>query len=476
MRKLFLTITMMFLMIFTVVGCTNNEGGNGDNHDKDDIGAEKSIVKLSFVTNDTSILKDFEKYAGENIELPILEREWHKFLGWYSDSNFSTKFESTIMPEKDMILYANWQFESEKTYGYSIDVVNHSAKLAKNIITYIKGSAYEGKLTLEQFNNNFYKIFHDAEISESKLIEIIKIVNSFIMPNIEKTLTEIFNELNTILNNNDIGNIFYEYLYHLADSFEKNQPALLELKNISTDKIQAIKKEKFVQAAIPLSKILLNCLEDTNIGFIEFIDTFIGKDRALNLSIFTLEKEVNYIISNLSKDFTIKNWNSLSDIIESSLIFDFPNKLEEITTNFINIKLELPIKAKFFSNIMYNLSENISEFKNGLISESEITLIIFKQININYKSLSNDEKQNIEVIMNSYLAKLITIIEKNSNGEITGELINDFIPNFKNNFLNTLKNLMDSRDKPQEEWTEQEQTANNEFDLICALILPNIFI
>ena len=73
--------------------------------------SNKEII-VSFNTNSEIVLEKFEIRKGESINLPILERDGYKFLGWYLDDE---KVDSNYKLKNNTVLNAKWEKIDEDT-------------------------------------------------------------------------------------------------------------------------------------------------------------------------------------------------------------------------------------------------------------------------------------------------------------------------------------------------------------------------
>jgi len=62
------------------------------------------------VANDGAII--VYVYEGDRIEFDTYQRDGYRFLGWYLDDGFNRRFDENTIIERDIVLYARWQRES----------------------------------------------------------------------------------------------------------------------------------------------------------------------------------------------------------------------------------------------------------------------------------------------------------------------------------------------------------------------------
>jgi len=72
---------------------------------------EEIVYELTLYYNfDNIVVKNTFNYNDEfNIAWPT--RQWYKFLGWYIDDSFTTKFSAKTMPAQNLILHGRWVLE-----------------------------------------------------------------------------------------------------------------------------------------------------------------------------------------------------------------------------------------------------------------------------------------------------------------------------------------------------------------------------
>lgn len=85
---------------------------------------------ISFETGCSTTFDSITTLHGQQIELPILTTKeetventttYYQFDGWYVDSAYTTRFDSTIMPDQDTVLYAKWVVTKvEQTYKVDV--------------------------------------------------------------------------------------------------------------------------------------------------------------------------------------------------------------------------------------------------------------------------------------------------------------------------------------------------------------------
>lgn len=92
---------------------------------------------LIFITH-TSQEQSQQKLFGDTITYPTLSREGYKFCGWFEDSSYTTAFNSTSMPSRDLNLYAKWEEKETVTLNidsqsYEFDENYHSFNLSSTL-------------------------------------------------------------------------------------------------------------------------------------------------------------------------------------------------------------------------------------------------------------------------------------------------------------------------------------------------------
>jgi uncharacterized repeat protein (TIGR02543 family) len=117
-----------------------------------------SILFFSEDNQKVSILK-YE--SNEVIQLPELTRTGHRFLGWYTDSNFINKFTTNLMPNNDLILYAGWEVKTyritfEENGGTTVNDLNiEFGKIINLPTSYKSGYTLKGWYTTSNLITEF---------------------------------------------------------------------------------------------------------------------------------------------------------------------------------------------------------------------------------------------------------------------------------------------------------------------------------
>ena len=79
--------------------------------------SDSQKYKYAFETNCELSVAEIEAAEGEEITLPVPEREGYSFEGWYTDEAFSGNAVSKITADKNVTFYARW----EKLYALTLD-------------------------------------------------------------------------------------------------------------------------------------------------------------------------------------------------------------------------------------------------------------------------------------------------------------------------------------------------------------------
>lgn len=104
------------------------------------IGRWNTLRKITFVTNIDGVnLPDISAYSGHEIKVPDRPNNpGYYFEGWFEkgadDSLFDTPFDFSVMPDRDVILYASWTLNPIATFidGFNIDYPDVSTTLVPN--------------------------------------------------------------------------------------------------------------------------------------------------------------------------------------------------------------------------------------------------------------------------------------------------------------------------------------------------------
>lgn len=90
MRK-FISISLLMILAF-LSGC--NE--------------KKVLINLEVIEYDEIVLESVEVSKGVEIQLPIIEQDWYKFIGWYKEQSYTTLVESITLDD-DITLYGKYE-------------------------------------------------------------------------------------------------------------------------------------------------------------------------------------------------------------------------------------------------------------------------------------------------------------------------------------------------------------------------------
>lgn len=90
-----------------------------------------TMSAITFVRGDGAANEYSIKYPGAKITFPELgKRKYYDFAGWYRDASFKSKFDGTVHPNGDLVLYAKWNFKSG--IKINVDFENYSFNLPDN--------------------------------------------------------------------------------------------------------------------------------------------------------------------------------------------------------------------------------------------------------------------------------------------------------------------------------------------------------
>ena len=94
---------------------------------------KKQEYTVKFVTNCNQTIKDQKVLKGNKVEKPAnpVNENYYQFMGWYTDSRFTTMYNFNSTVTGNITLYAKWQ---DATYGY---VVEHYLQDPTNRSKYI---------------------------------------------------------------------------------------------------------------------------------------------------------------------------------------------------------------------------------------------------------------------------------------------------------------------------------------------------
>ncbi|MBE6148620.1 MAG: hypothetical protein E7167_03930 [Firmicutes bacterium] len=136
------------------------------------IGSKSTIV---FNSNGGSEVNSITSYIGQDINLPASPvKEGHKFDGWYIDNEtFKNKFEFTVMPEDDIILYAKWIDLRVSVSNYTIrNDILYNIKNNTKIAEYLSNFKYASILNIKFYNQNNVLITNlDAIVGTGSRVE-----------------------------------------------------------------------------------------------------------------------------------------------------------------------------------------------------------------------------------------------------------------------------------------------------------------
>ena len=94
---------------------------------------------LTFDTLGGDAVSDFVAHYGEEIVFPEPTKSYCEFIGWFTDPLCENEFTSTLMPAKDLTLYAGWQSDINYTLRFSASVAAagiSSNKYSGGLVTY----------------------------------------------------------------------------------------------------------------------------------------------------------------------------------------------------------------------------------------------------------------------------------------------------------------------------------------------------
>lgn len=77
-------------------------------YDDNNIDDRTEEITVKFVTNSPDKFKDIKTNVGNQIELPVLEKDDSIFMGWYTDEEFRNKYTDDILTGS-LTLYAKWE-------------------------------------------------------------------------------------------------------------------------------------------------------------------------------------------------------------------------------------------------------------------------------------------------------------------------------------------------------------------------------
>ncbi len=127
---------------------------------------------ISFEENGGSLVLDITQAYLTNISAPTPPtKEGYVFIGWYSDSGFTTTYTFTTMPAQDMMLYAKWDYQNYIiTFVNAPDLAPLSVK-AYDAIT-LPTATMEGNELVGWFNDEFFVKPFDLDLMPEENITI----------------------------------------------------------------------------------------------------------------------------------------------------------------------------------------------------------------------------------------------------------------------------------------------------------------
>ncbi len=128
---------------------TYNEGAFWEASDGNWSLSSETLYKITFEVNGGAQVNDITSAPGNEITLPSYQdiiiddstgKTTRKFIGWYTSPTFeeNTKFESSIMPSRDITLYAKW--DENTIYYRTISFITNNNDISLDNITKLEGA------------------------------------------------------------------------------------------------------------------------------------------------------------------------------------------------------------------------------------------------------------------------------------------------------------------------------------------------
>jgi uncharacterized repeat protein (TIGR02543 family) len=142
---------------------------------------------LTFHSNGGSIVSSVIELSGTSITLPEPTKRDYKFMGWFEEQSFTTRFDDSVMPNQNKTLYAKWGKIYDITYSYKIGSSN-MAKIGKyaegetlklfiptsttryTFVGWYEDSAFTREFTRNTMPNQDIRIFGKFDVKEEYIL------------------------------------------------------------------------------------------------------------------------------------------------------------------------------------------------------------------------------------------------------------------------------------------------------------------
>ena len=150
MKKVFLLLTAALAL--TCMACTGTVGGDKQNY------------TVTFQTNGADSINSKSVAEGSKVTEPdpAPQKTGYDFLGWYSDSSFTTKYDFNTAVTSDLTLYAKWQiqifsvvFDTDGGSSVTTQTVEYDKTATKPAAPTKDGFDFEGWYTDDKFTTEF---------------------------------------------------------------------------------------------------------------------------------------------------------------------------------------------------------------------------------------------------------------------------------------------------------------------------------